>query len=178
MQKSMPRGILVLLMLLITVWLSACATTVKPVYLLRHAEKGAGSDPDLTPAGQARAQEFLRVLGNVTVNAIYSTNTKRTRQTAQPLATAKSLTIQIYSDTSTANTILSGSNEQIAVIVGHSNTVPELITAFGATPPYTYIPEKEFDNLFLLIVKKTKKFGSGTDITTKLLHMKYGSVSK
>ena len=118
------------------------------------------------------------MLGNVTVNAIYSTNTNRTRQTAQPLATGKSLTIQIYSDTSIANTILSGSNEQIAVIVGHSDTVPQLITAFGATPPYTYIPANQFDNLFLLIVKKTKKFGSGTDITTKLLHMKYGSVSK
>lgn len=73
--------------------------------------------------------------------------------------------------------ILSGPKEQIAVVVGHSNTVPDLITAFGGTPPFTHIPENEFDNLFLLIVKKMKKFGGGTDITTKVLHMKYGSVS-
>jgi broad specificity phosphatase PhoE len=177
MQKTMPRLILVILMVLIIVWLAACTTTVKPVYLLRHAEKGPGSDPDLTPAGQARAQELLRMLENVAVNAIYSTDTNRTRQTAQPLATGKNLTIQIYSGTSVANRILSGSKEQIAVIVGHSDTVPELITAFRGTPPYTHIPGNEFDNLFLLIVKKMKKFGSGTDITTKVLHMKYGSVS-
>jgi hypothetical protein len=177
MQKTMHRLIFFILMMLITVWLAACTTTLKPVYVLRHAEKGLGSDPDLTPAGQARAQELLRMLRNVTVNAIYSTDTKRTRQTAQPLATAKNLTIQIYSDLSIANTILSGSEEQVVVIVGHSHTVPELITAFGGTPPYTDIPGNEFDNLFFLIVKKTKKFGGGTDITTKVLHMKYGSVS-
>lgn len=178
MQKKMPRLIFVTLIVLIMVWLAACTTTIKPVYLLRHAEKGPGSDPDLTPAGQARAQELLRMLENVAVNTIYSTDTNRTRQTVQPLATGKSLTIQIYSGPSIANTILSGSKEQIAVIVGHSDTVPELIIAFGATPPYTHIPANEFDNLFLLIVKKTKKFGSGTDITTKVLHMKYGSVSE
>ena len=57
MQKTMYRLIFVIFMMLITVWLAACSTTVKPVYLLRHAEKGLGSDPDLTPAGQARAQE-------------------------------------------------------------------------------------------------------------------------
>jgi hypothetical protein len=55
--------------------------------------------------------------------------------------------------------------------------VPELITAFGGTPPYTDVPGNEFDNLFLLIAKKTKKFGGGTDLKTKVLHMKYGSVS-
>jgi hypothetical protein len=38
--------------------LTACTTAVTPVYLVRHAEKGTGTNPDLTPVGQARAHEL------------------------------------------------------------------------------------------------------------------------
>ena len=177
MQTILRPLTLITFMMFCMVSFTACTTTVKPVYLLRHAERGYGSDPDLTPAGQARAQELKRILEIVPVNAIYSTDTNRTRQTAQPLATAKNLTMQIYTDTSVANAILSGSEEKIYVILGHSNTVPQLITALGGTSPYVQIPGNEFDNLFLLIVKKKNKIGGGTTISTKVLHMKYGSVS-
>ncbi len=169
--------ILIILILFSTFGFAACTTTVKPVYILRHAERGYGLDPDLTPEGQARAEELRRILENVPVTAIYSTNTNRTRQTAQPLAAAKNLTIQIYSGTTVADTILSGSDENIYVVLGHSETVPQLITAFGGTPPYAQIPGNEFDNLFLLIVKKKKSSDGGTTISTRVLHMKYGSVT-
>jgi len=177
MQKILRPLTLLCLMMFFTVWSVACYTTVKPVYLLRHAERGSGPDPDLTPAGHARAQELKRMLKNVPVTAIFSTDTNRTRQTAQPLATDKNLTIQIYSGTSVVDTILSGSEENIYLVLGHSDTVPDLINALRGTPPYAQIPNNEFDNLFLLIVKKKKTFGGGTSITTKVLHMKYGSAS-
>jgi hypothetical protein len=80
-----------------TLLLTACSTTVTSVYLLRHAERPGGQDPDLTPEGQQRAQELVRVLKNVPVAAVYSTDTNRTRQTAQPLATDHGLTLQFYS---------------------------------------------------------------------------------
>lgn len=177
MQTILRPLALITFMMFCMVSFTACTTTVKPVYLLRHAERGYGSNPDLTPAGLARAQELKRILEDVPVNAIYSTDTNRTRQTAEPLSTAKNLTIQIYNGTSVANSILSGSEEKIYVVLGHSNTVPQLITALGGTPPYPQIPGNEFDNLFLLIVKKKKKFGGGISITAKVLHMKYGSTT-
>src|SRR5205809_7384909 len=68
------------------------ATFTRPVttvILVRHAEKNIepnNPDPDLSPAGQARAQELVRMLGAAGVNAIYATNFKRTQQTVKPLA--------------------------------------------------------------------------------------------
>jgi broad specificity phosphatase PhoE len=177
MRRLKTRLHLLTLMILCTAFFTGCTTTVTPVYLLRHAEKGYGTDPNLTPAGQARAEELRRILENVFVAAVYSTDTNRTRQTAQPLAAHKGLTTVIYSDSSVAGTILAHHEEQIVVVVGHSNTVPQLITAFGGTTPYSLIPGNEFDNLFLLIVEEEKGFGSGTVRKTKVFHMKYGAVS-
>src|SRR5437773_8048647 len=67
------------------------ATFLRPVttvIVVRHAEKNiepANPDPDLSPAGQARAQELARMFGDAGVNAIYATQFKRTQQTVKPL---------------------------------------------------------------------------------------------
>src|SRR3989441_11726133 len=58
------------------------------VILVRHAEKNIepnNPDPDLSPAGQARAQELVRMFGDAGVSAIYATQYKRTQQTVKPL---------------------------------------------------------------------------------------------
>src|SRR4029453_9075189 len=63
---------------------------VTTIILVRHAEKNIepnNPNPNLSPAGQARAQELVRVLGNAGITAIYATQFVRTQQTAQPLAT-------------------------------------------------------------------------------------------
>src|SRR5438128_3587670 len=62
---------------------------VTTVILIRHAEKiidPNNNDVDLSPAGQARAQEIARMFGDAGVNAIYATQYKRTQQTEKPLA--------------------------------------------------------------------------------------------
>src|SRR5882724_305486 len=62
---------------------------VTTVIVVRHAEKNiepSNPDPDLSPAGQARAQELSRMFGDAGVNAIYATQYKRTQQTVKPLA--------------------------------------------------------------------------------------------
>ena len=67
MRKLKTRFFLITLMILGTASFTCCTTTVTPVYLLRHAEKRYGTDPNLTPAGQARAEELRRILENVPV---------------------------------------------------------------------------------------------------------------
>src|SRR6266850_2835610 len=68
------------------------ATFLRPVttvILVRHAEKiidPNNSDVDLSPAGQARAQELARILGDSGINAIYATQYKRTQESVKPLA--------------------------------------------------------------------------------------------
>src|SRR5438067_13250377 len=62
---------------------------VTTVILIRHAEKVIdpnNSDPDLSPAGQARAQELARMFGDGGINAIYATQYQRTQQTVKLLA--------------------------------------------------------------------------------------------
>lgn len=168
--------LLTCLLILLFLFPAACSTTVTSVYLVRHAEKAAGNDPVLLPSGTARAHELKRVLEHVPVIAVYSTDTNRTRQTAQPLADEKSLTTQIYGDTSVAAGILSDHESEVVLMVGHSNTIPQLIAAFGG-PTGISIEEDEYDNLFLLLINRLKRSGSTIRSRTKVLHMKYGAVS-
>src|ERR1700694_910208 len=65
--------------------------------LVRHADKAAepADDPPLTAAGAKRAQDLAAALRTAGVTAIITTQLRRTRETAQPLATALGLVAQV-----------------------------------------------------------------------------------
>lgn len=123
------------------------------IYITRHAEKTTeGKDPDLTAQGQARARAIARMLGKTGIVAILSTPTRRTLQTAQPLATQSGVAVQTY-DAGTPGAMID-KLKAIAgpvLVVGHSNTVPELVRLLGGVPG-TPIADDEFDRLYQLIV--------------------------
>lgn len=139
------------------------------VYLVRHAEKVDDSaDPDLSPAGRARAAELARFLGEAGVTAVFSSDFKRTRGTAEPLATALGLTIDIYDPrdpAATARTLRSRGGK--ILVVGHSNTVPGLVLALGGSP-VSAIEDSEYDRLHIVILTELQ-------VTTTLL--RYGAPS-
>lgn len=126
------------------------------VYVVRHAEKATtpAGDPTLTAAGEARAQSLADKLGEKSIVAVYSTDTTRTQRTAAPLAAKVGLAVQSYSVTEDlVQHVLTTPKGKVVVIVGHSNTVPQIITAFGATLPpeiASGIPEDQYDNLYML----------------------------
>lgn len=130
----------------------ACAAP-NIIYVTRHAEKSAeGKDPDLTAQGTARAATIARMLGKAGIGALFSTPTRRTLQTAQPLATQLSLAVQTYHPGQSAAMVekmrpLAGP----VLVVGHSNTVPELVTLFGGGV-VAPIADDEYDRLYQLIV--------------------------
>ena len=141
--------------------------------LVRHAEKRIvppeNKDPDLSPAGQARAEELARMFGDSGVAAIYATQYKRTQQTVKPLADKLGLPVTQVEAKKTADLvkqIRAHNAGQVVFIAGHNNTVPEIIAAMGG-PQLPIIPETEYDNLYILTIYK--------DGTAKLLKMKYGS---
>ena len=77
---------------------------VTTVIIIRHAEKiidPNNPDVDLSPAGQARAQELARMFGDAGVNAIYATQYKRTQETVKPLADKLGLRVNIVNSKST-----------------------------------------------------------------------------
>src|SRR3954467_12512258 len=81
---------------------------VTTVILIRHAEKiidPNNPDVDLSPAGQARAQEIVRVFSNAGITAIYATQYKRTQQTVKPLADKFGVPITIIDARKTSDLI-------------------------------------------------------------------------
>jgi len=145
---------------------------VTTVILIRHAEKVIdpnNSDPDLSPGGQARAQELVRMFGDAGINAIYATQYKRTQQTVKPLADKLGLPIIQVNSKSTAELltqIRAQHRGEVIFIAGHNNTVPEIIAALGG-PTHPTIPETEYDNLYIVTVYRTGK--------AKVVKMKYGA---
>jgi len=108
------------------------------VWLVRHAEKAieeGSKDPTLTAQGQGRAEALAVLLAPKNPSAIYSTDYQRTRDTVAPLAqeTEVEVTIMDARDTDgLVETLLGDHCAERVVVVGHSNTVPALITGLGA----------------------------------------------
>ena len=148
-----------LITLCLTVAFAAPAAAQRIVFLVRHAERADTSpgtsptmaaDPDLSDAGRARAESLATALKDAHITAIYATEFKRTQQTAAPLAKALGLTVKIVTSKGAADLI-----EQLkagkgnVLVVGHSNTVPDVIKGLGVTTPVP-IGDDEFDNMFLV----------------------------
>lgn len=121
------------------------------IYLVRHGEKASiGKDPALTPQGQLRAQNIATILHRTSIQAIFSTPTARTLQTAQPLA--RQLGLQVGQYDPAAPKALVDKVKAVrgpVLVVGHSNTLPELVRLFGGEPGLD-IADDEYDRLYQL----------------------------
>jgi phosphohistidine phosphatase SixA len=143
--------------------------------LVRHAEKKIvppeNKDPDISPAGVARAEELARMFGGSGITAIYATQWKRTQQTVKPLADKVGLQVTQVESAKTPELVKqlrARKPGEVIFIAGHNNSVPEIIAALGG-PQLPIIPETEFDNLYILTVQ--------SDGSAKLLKLKYGNSS-
>jgi broad specificity phosphatase PhoE len=140
--------------------LAAVPVAAQPtVFLVRHAERADASpgaaptmsaDPDLSEAGRARAESLAAMLRDAKITAIFTTEFKRTQQTAAPLAKAIGVTVTIVTSKNAADLVTQvQASKGSVLVVGHSNTVPEVIKALGVPTPVT-IADDEFDSLFLV----------------------------
>jgi broad specificity phosphatase PhoE len=130
------------------------------VFLVRHAERAdagmaaakmAGADPELSDAGKARAQALAVALKDAQIAAIFTTQYRRTRDTAQPLAAAAGLQAVAVDADDTAGLVakVKAASGNV-LVVGHSNTVPDVIKSLGIIEPAA-IADDQFDNLFVVI---------------------------
>jgi phosphohistidine phosphatase SixA len=128
-------------------------------FVVRHAERadagtaGAGmmaNDPELSDAGRARAEALATALKDAGITAIYATQFRRTQQTAAALAKALGLTVTVVpaNDTKALVEKIKASTGN-TLVVGHSNTVPEVIRGLGVATEVK-IGENEYDNLFVV----------------------------
>ena len=147
------------LLLALPLWTASSALAQQAVLVVRHAEKVSETDQRLSEAGRARAERLAAMLKDAGVTAIYATDTERAKDTAQPLADARKLTVRTYDVGSEkvnaaafAAKLRSEHIQDIVLIVGHSNTVPEILRALGCRESVTIAPA-EYDNLFVAMPK-------------------------
>ncbi len=154
MQKKMG-GFMIMLIAIAMAFLSGCSSHT--LYLVRHAEKAAtpANEPPLTAIGEKRALALRDTLRGREIKYIYSTDTRRTRATAEPLAKDLNLEIKPYTPDSSwqvARRIVKLRGN--VLLVGHSNTVLPLLDQLPVTHPKKTIPDDEYDNLFEVTVKR------------------------
>ncbi len=130
------------------------------IYLVRHAEKQTGTDPELTDAGKKRAGDLMRTLQNKNVHRIYVTQFKRTQMTADSMRLQLGIdTVHYQADENGIDLFnkIAAHNDfnTTIVIIGHSNTVPDYIKKLGVNNyPQANIIDTEFDNLFKVYYKR------------------------
>ena len=143
-----------LFLLLLCVLFVSTAAAQSTIFLVRHAEKAGGDDPDLTAAGRARAESLATVLKDAGITAIYTSEVKRTQQTAAPAAKALHLEpAAIPANDRAALVAKLKSSSGNALVVGHSNTIPEIIKALGIAATLN-IDDNDYDNLFVVVLEE------------------------
>jgi phosphohistidine phosphatase SixA len=161
-----------LLILLAAFIFCSCGSTI---YVVRHAEKapqaGNNSDVALSTEGQQRAQTLKSRLANEKIEQVYSTNTIRTKSTAQPTADHFGLSINTYGprpDTAFIN--LLKASKKNTLVVGHSNTVDDIANMLiGQTVVAGDLKDSEYDNLYIIkrkgdkFVFKGEKYGASSN---------------
>jgi broad specificity phosphatase PhoE len=167
MKKIIP------LLILFTLLLS-CKTTTTPVvekvitdpdattfYLIRHAEKvdSDGLDPDLSKAGKERVVRYIDYFKTIKLDSIYTTNFKRTSQTANPIALTKGIEPIIYNPNKIDFiNFIKKHKGQTVLIVGHSNTTPKFVNKLIGSMKYSQILEGNYANIYKVIITKEGTF--------------------
>lgn len=146
--------------LLVTLAFMSCSHTY---YVVRHAEKAAAgpnmtSDVPLSEEGQKRAEQVRSRLKNAKIDEIFSTNTIRTKTTAQPTADLFKKDVQIYGPRPDSTFIqLVKSKRKNILIVGHSNTVDDIVNGlYGEKKVPGDLNDSEYNKLYIIRVKGKK----------------------
>jgi len=132
----------------------------KTIILVRHVEKDTAPtadkrDPELSDTGKERAKKLVTATKRYKFDEIYSTDFKRTRGTAEPTATKRKKTIQTYDASKPqelVDKIMASKNDKFLVI-GHSNTVPQLANLIGKRMVFRDLLDTEYSVIWIVKMK-------------------------
>lgn len=144
----------------------------KTVVLVRHAEKAADDprDPSLSAAGLARAEHLARMLGDAGVTHLFSSEFRRTRDTLAPLASltgARVSTVTARDPKAQISALRSLPRNSVAVVSGHSNTVPGLAKLLAPKSDPTELGEMDYDRMYVVTL-------TGDEAPATLIELRYG----
>lgn len=128
-------------------------------YLVRHSEKDTvkKDDPMLSEIGEKRSEELSRILKQTRIDEVYSTIYMRTLMTGEPITKAKGLSIKPYDPKELkafAEQLKSRDQIKSTLIIGHSNTTPQMVAFLADIDPEELpkIDESDYDNFYIVVV--------------------------
>jgi broad specificity phosphatase PhoE len=151
------------LIVLIVLVAPAAAHAQQMVLLVRHAERADGgaaanpgmsnapADPALSAAGEARAARLATMLADANIKAIFASEFRRTKDTGAPLAAKLKTPVQSMSAKDTAALVAKLRKDHakdVVLVIGHSNTIPEVIKALGG--PSVTMADDEYSAIYVL----------------------------
>jgi broad specificity phosphatase PhoE len=133
----------------------------RTIVVVRHAEKGNDdpTDPSLSEQGVLRALELAKLLGSAGVTHLFASEFQRTQQTLAPLGKAAGVGVQIVPARDPKALLSALQNlprQAVAVVAGHSNTVPALVAALAPSAPLVKdakalaLTEADYDRLYVI----------------------------
>jgi broad specificity phosphatase PhoE len=145
----MPK-LLPLLALLLAAGAPQAALAADTVFVVRHMQKAVGADPPLSAEGAANATALADMLAKSGIRAIFATPTRRAMETAQPLAARLGLTVMPY-DPGKPDALAAkvAAMPGAVLVVGHSNTVPDLVARVGGKEKVA-LTEQDYGTVFVV----------------------------
>lgn len=119
------------------------------IYIMRHLQKAdVSKDPALSQEGAANATSVAELLGASGIKALFATDTQRAEQTAAPLAARLGVPVTNYDPREVPALVATvRAVPGNVLIVGHSNTVPDLVAAFGGAKPAP-LTEQDYGTIY------------------------------
>lgn len=160
---SLRNPIFVLVAFTCVLSAAEAAQAARAVILIRHAEKSTepANDPELTLQGEDRAISLTRFLRHNKVDAIFTSELRRTKDTAAVLARQRGVTPVVVKADDVKGLVAAINalpEDAVVLVVGHSNTVPSILNALGV-PEKVTIRDDEYGRVFVVTPTKSGRSG-------------------
>jgi len=174
-RRRIIASLLFLALALSLAWMFESQATTTVVFV-RYAEltEGSNTNPGLSPAGRARAEEIARVLGDIDViagvDAIFATQFRSTQETAEPLAERLQIPVQVVDSNNVdglEQMILKEYKGKIVLVISDREAIPALIQTFHGSKRLPPMADTEHDNLYIVSIPWHGK--------VKTLRLKFGA---
>ena len=149
----MMRTAILIILLTFQPILSAQAVAEGTVFVIRHGEKATdGNDPPLTDAGRERAANWAKMLQDVAIDVVITSDARRTRETGDILADALKVSRVEHPIADVAGLLdlitFDHEGDQV-VIVGHTETIPSILSGLGVSEPLE-LDQADFARIFVV----------------------------
>ncbi len=144
------------------------------IYIVRHAEKENGKDPELSREGLERSEALFMKMRKYPPQLIFVSQYRRTAMTADSLRLKMNIDTVHYPAEDSGDSLvkvmqlkLKDTKVKRILVIGHTNTIPAFIQHY--IPDVSIVmPDEVYDDVFVIRFKKGKAY---------LYRSKYGKPS-